>query len=169
VVPIFDGSNYAAWLKAMKAFLMAQGHWSIVNGAVTLPADPALQQEWLRMDQMAMGAIILRLTSSVQEFAERYNTSQEVWNELHDRYGMASHNGPELLPSLMGEPTVRIFHCHGPTNVGRHPRFLRCSWGQLMSVRRFFRRCAPESGLMSYASTTPELRRFFSGELDTSK
>src|ERR1700733_3240880 len=90
LVPIFDGSNYGTWTKAMKAFLMSQGYWGIVDGSITQPADADLAQEWTRLDLMAKGHITLCLSPSIQEYVERFDSSLDTWTQIRDRYGVAS-------------------------------------------------------------------------------
>ena len=39
-VPIFDGSNFLAWAKPMRAFLMSQGLWGYASGDLADTAFP---------------------------------------------------------------------------------------------------------------------------------
>ena len=90
LVPIFDGSNYGIWAKAMKAFLMAQGLWGFVDGTITAPADPADLAAWQRSTDMARGNITLRVSPALQEYADSIATLTTLWTNLKNRYGAAT-------------------------------------------------------------------------------
>ncbi len=83
LVPVFDGSNWSTWFKAMTAFFMSQGLWGYVAGTITVPvittgpppvtaADIAL---WNKNDEMARGNLTLHLSPAIQQ-AVTGNTSQ---------------------------------------------------------------------------------------------
>ncbi len=83
LVPIFDGSNWSTWSKAMTAFFMLQGLWGYVTGTIPAPViaagpppvnatDVAL---WNKNDEMARGNLTLHLSPAVQQ-AITSNTSQ---------------------------------------------------------------------------------------------
>ncbi len=98
LVPVFDGSNWSTWSKAMTAFFMLQGLWGYVAGTIPVPvvgaagpppvtaADVAL---WNKNDEMARGNLTLRLSPAVQQ-AVTGNTSQILWDAIKDRYGAVS-------------------------------------------------------------------------------
>ena len=97
LVPVFDGSNYGIWSKAIKAFLMAQGVWGYVDGTIAQPAGaagaapaPADLAAWQRSSDMARGNITLRLSPALQEFADLHPVTTNLWTELRTRYGTAS-------------------------------------------------------------------------------
>ncbi len=69
LVPIFDGSNWSIWSKAMTAFFMSQGLWGYIEGVIPAPvlgagtppvtaADVAL---WNKNDEMARGNLTVML------------------------------------------------------------------------------------------------------------
>jgi hypothetical protein len=93
LVPVFDGTNYLVWSRAMKAYLQSQGLFGYTDGSLTIPvsisavtASPAVPAtastpaiaavaavtaydptpaeilSWKKSNDMAMGAIILRLS-----------------------------------------------------------------------------------------------------------
>src|SRR6266704_5894034 len=89
LVPVFDGSNWSTWSKAMTAFFMSQGLWGYVAGTIPVPvvaagpppvtaADVAL---WNKNDEMARGNLTLRLSPAVQQ-AVSGNTSQILWDAI---------------------------------------------------------------------------------------
>ena len=57
LIPILDRSNYNAWHKAMKAYLMAHSLWGYANGNITRPADN--NEEWDKENSVAIGNIVL--------------------------------------------------------------------------------------------------------------
>ena len=82
LVPLFDGSGYITWAKAIKAFLMSQGLWGFVSGTfIELPypwakdskgklKDPGTEQlkkyceehdPWQQCQDMCLGSIMLCL------------------------------------------------------------------------------------------------------------
>ena len=94
LVPIFDGSNYGLWAKAIKAFLMAQGLWGYVDGTIAQPVgvagaapDAAELAAWQRSRDMARGNITLRLSPALQEYADTVANITDLWTNLKDRHG----------------------------------------------------------------------------------
>ena len=72
VIPVFDGSNFLEWKAQMQGFLQLKGWWQIVNGTITLPvagnagAMQADVNNWLLADEMALGAITLKLAHTLR-------------------------------------------------------------------------------------------------------
>ena len=120
LVSVLNGDNYGTWYKAMKAYLMSQGHWAYADGTETAPLVPddpeiddhgnqrsATQEQkavykaavtlwteqtkiWTKANQQTLGTIILRCNSSIQEEYTNYNVAHEVWAKLESRYGQAT-------------------------------------------------------------------------------
>jgi hypothetical protein len=104
MIPVLDRSNYGAWSKVMRAFLRAQGLWQFVNGMIECPdvLDPKKSTEdelkinknalndWDKHDNMAIGHMTLRLSTSIQEEVSALNTSAGIWERLEERYGKAT-------------------------------------------------------------------------------
>ena len=57
LIPVLDGSNYNAWYKAIKAYLMAHSLWGYANSDITHPADHT--EEWDKENSVAIGNIVL--------------------------------------------------------------------------------------------------------------
>ncbi len=120
LVPIFDGSNWSTWSKAMTAFFMSQGLWGYVAGTITVPvinatamppvtaADVAL---WNKNDEMARGNLTLHLSPAVQQ-AVTGNTSQILWDAIKDRYGAVSM--PRIYKDFKEAISIRF-------NPNQHP------------------------------------------------
>jgi hypothetical protein len=116
LVPVFDGTNYLVWSRAMKAYLQSQGLFGYTDGSLTIPisipavaASPAVPANtttpaidavtavpaydptpadilsWKKSNDMAMGAIILRLSPSIQQLISQA-TAEELWTHLTDTY-----------------------------------------------------------------------------------
>jgi transposase InsO family protein len=116
LVPIFDGTNYLVWSRAMKAYLQSQGLFGYTDGSLTIPVSisavaaspavpatattpaiaavaavtaydptPAEVLSWKKSNDMAMGAIILRLSPSIQQLITQ-TTAEELWTHLTDTY-----------------------------------------------------------------------------------
>ncbi len=83
LVPVFDGSNWSTWSKAMTAFFMLQGLWGYVTGTIAIPVIAAGPPPvtatnialWNKNDEMARGNLTLRLSPAIQQ-AVTSNTSQ---------------------------------------------------------------------------------------------
>ena len=114
LVPVFDGTNYSIWSKAIKAFLMSQGLWGHAAGTLTLApgAAPELVEQWNRLNDMTKGHIALRLTPPIQAFVEEFNLASEVWQEIFDRYGTASV--PSVYKDFKEAISIRF-------NTNQHP------------------------------------------------
>ncbi len=119
LVPIFDGSNWSTWSKAMTTFFMLQGLWGYVAGTIPVPvvaagpppvtaADVAL---WNKNDEMARGNLTLRLSPAVQQ-AITGNTSQILWDAIKDRYGAVSM--PHIYKDFKEAISIRF-------NPNQHP------------------------------------------------
>jgi hypothetical protein len=116
LVPIFDGTNYLVWSRAMKAYLQSQGLFGYTDGSLTIPvsipavaASPAVPAtattpaidavtavpaydptpadilSWKKSNDMAMGAIILHLSPSIQQLISQV-TAEDLWTHLTDIY-----------------------------------------------------------------------------------
>jgi hypothetical protein len=110
LVPVFDGTNYLVWSRVMKAYLQSQGLFGYTDGSLTIPVSipavaatattpafaavaavaaydptPADILSWKKSNDMAMGAIILRLSPSIQQLITQV-TAEELWTHLTDIY-----------------------------------------------------------------------------------
>jgi hypothetical protein len=116
LVPIFDGTNYLVWSRAMKAYLQSQGLFGYTNGSLTIPVSipavaaspvvpatssslaidavtavpaydptPAEILSWKKSNDMAMGAITLHLSPSIQQLISQA-TAEDLWPHLTDTY-----------------------------------------------------------------------------------
>ena len=127
LVTLFDGSNWGIWSRAMKAFLMSQGLWGYVNGAITMPvitADPNIAAQvanhtaqqaaltaWNKADDQALGSIILCLKPELQQHATQA-TSASAWDALEQRYSAPT------VPSIYKDFKEAISICINPN---QHP------------------------------------------------
>ncbi|KAJ3019198.1 hypothetical protein NUW54_g144 [Trametes sanguinea] len=85
LVPVLDGSNWREWSSRMKAYLMSQGQWYVIES--TLPAEGAANREtWVGDNHRAMGNISLRVNASILERLAAKTTAGEMWNDLESRY-----------------------------------------------------------------------------------
>ena len=83
LVPVLDGSNYAAWSKAMKAYLMSQSLWGYANATLTCDgADDTADLD--KHNSIAIGNIVLRTKESIQQNVIDLPTAAEVWTYLKD-------------------------------------------------------------------------------------
>jgi hypothetical protein len=88
LVPVLDGSNYSIWSKAMKAYLMSLGLWNYCDSTIqepTLPAQPTPEQaaaflDWTKQNNMAMGNIVLRTNTSIQQEIVELTATETMWN-----------------------------------------------------------------------------------------
>ena len=114
-VSLFNGSNWGQWLKQMRAYLMAHGQGTIVSGASTEPVVPAApgalnvnasaaeintfneaihardraianQNEWCRLNDMAIGNITLRLAPAIQQKILSENNAVDLWEGIKNLY-----------------------------------------------------------------------------------
>src|SRR6266702_765830 len=139
LIPIFDGSNWSIWSKAMTTFFMLQGLWGYIEGTIAVPvigagpppvtaADLAL---WNKNKKMARGNLTLCLSPSVQQ-AVTGNTSQILWDAIKDQYGVVSmphiykdfkevisiRFNPNQHPTPQFEKMAAAFACLGAVSVG---------------------------------------------------
>ncbi len=119
LVPIFDGSNWSTWSKAMTTFFMSQGLWGYVAGTIPVPViapgpPPVTATNvalWNKNDEMARGNLTLRLSPVVQQ-AVTGNTSQILWDTIKDQYGAVS------MPCIYKDFKEAISICFNPN---QHP------------------------------------------------
>ncbi len=119
LVPVFDGSNWSTWSKAMTAFFMSQGLWGYVAGTIAVPVvgagpppvtatDVAL---WNKNDEMARGNLTLCLSPAIRQ-AVTGNTSQILWDAIKDWYGAVSM--PHIYKDFKEAISIRF-------NPNQHP------------------------------------------------
>jgi hypothetical protein len=119
LVPVLDGSNYGIWSKSMKAYLMSLGYWGHANGSDVCPRRPqnpeldrmgnavtATKDEieqyrleltvynttfptWVKEDEKALGAILLRVNDAIKE-EMNFEFTEEAWDALATRYGQST-------------------------------------------------------------------------------
>ncbi|TFK19101.1 hypothetical protein FA15DRAFT_660177 [Coprinopsis marcescibilis] len=102
LVPTLSGNNWIQWSDLMTAYLQSQGLWLYVDGSINLPslaADSASPSEkhaklltvldWKKNDQMAIGAITLKISPSLKVHIKA--NSKDTWNELKDKFGSITH------------------------------------------------------------------------------
>ena len=63
LIPVLDRSNYNAWYKAIKAYLMAHSLWGYVNSDITCPAN--ITEEWDKENTVTIGNIVLRVKKTI--------------------------------------------------------------------------------------------------------
>jgi len=85
LVPVLDGSNYNAWYKAMKPYLMAHSLWGYANGDITRPDTD--DEDWVKQNSVAIGNMVLCVKESIQQDVIDLDTAEEVWIRLKDSYG----------------------------------------------------------------------------------
>jgi hypothetical protein len=65
-IPVFDGANFLEWQAQTKGFLQLKGWWHIITGIITRPAVAGADQTaWDNADEMALGAITLKLVHTL--------------------------------------------------------------------------------------------------------
>ena len=133
-VPIFDGSNFLAWAKPMRAFLMSQGLWGYASGDLVDTAFPfgkkkadgsyedATPEEmkeykeahlpWQRGQDMCLGHIILRLSPSIQQNFLEHENAEGLWHSLQRAYGTT--NLPTVYRDFKEATSIRF-------NSNTHP------------------------------------------------
>ncbi len=131
LVPILDGTNYAQWAVAMKAFLMSMAHWAYPQGHVERASFsdkkedrerlPEMEKEeicakqaaWDEKDGVVMGHIVLRTNAMIQQVLIECTTSFAMWNSLHETYGKAT--APTVFRDFKDCLGAHISVNHDPT------------------------------------------------------
>src|SRR5712671_3566144 len=90
LVPVLDGSNYNAWYKAMKAYLMAHSLWRYANGDITRPATD--DEDWVKQNSVAIGNMVLRVKESIQQDV----IDMDFKEALSLRINPNIHPGPQI-------------------------------------------------------------------------
>ncbi|TFK18095.1 hypothetical protein FA15DRAFT_731310 [Coprinopsis marcescibilis] len=102
LVPTLKGNNWIQWSNIMTTYLQSQGLWLYVGGVIGLPDDPPsgataaeilLRQtqiiEWRKADQMAIGAITLKIAPSLKTHIALSSTT--TWENLRTHFGSITH------------------------------------------------------------------------------
>ncbi|TFK19208.1 hypothetical protein FA15DRAFT_727066 [Coprinopsis marcescibilis] len=116
LVPVLTGNNWIQWSDMMKAYLQSQGLWLYIEGAIKIPedapstanaAEKLLRQnqilEWHKADQMAVGAITLKIAPSLKTYIGE-ETLMKEFSELDTIIGQVKANKiemPEYVTTLM--------------------------------------------------------------------
>ncbi|EIN04190.1 hypothetical protein PUNSTDRAFT_138916 [Punctularia strigosozonata HHB-11173 SS5] len=98
LVPIFNGTNFVMWEQSMKAYLMQQGLWHIINDA--RPDTPASgdeeavkiakedrQRSYDEKSDKALGSILLRVSESIRQTLKDQDEPDKVLDLLRRNYG----------------------------------------------------------------------------------
>ncbi|THU77510.1 hypothetical protein K435DRAFT_877745 [Dendrothele bispora CBS 962.96] len=73
-VPVLTGANWIEWSDAIKAFLMSQGVWYVMEDSPPAATDAAATKTWRDDKYKAMGNILLRV-------------SPQIWSTIQDATG----------------------------------------------------------------------------------
>src|SRR3984885_5518671 len=141
LVPIFDGSNWQSWAKQMRAYLMAHGQGSIVQGTTVEPVIPAApgalaagadatainmlneathardraisdNNEWHHLNDMAIGNITLCLTPAIQQNFIDEDNAADLWEGIRLLYSKTTV--PSIYKDFKEAVSIRF-------NPNQHP------------------------------------------------
>ena len=86
LVPVFDGSNFAAFTTPMQSYLMSQGLWYTLTQ--TQPAAGENDRaDWDSDNLKALGNLRLRLSTPIAFKVSDFTKAAKVWDFLKDNYG----------------------------------------------------------------------------------
>ena len=95
---IFDGSNYDLWAEEMCSFLKGRLLWRIVTGEIPKPTKKADEEEekfterlvsWDGMNHQILTWFRNTCAKVIKIDFRRFDTAQEVWNFLKNRYSVS--------------------------------------------------------------------------------
>ncbi|XP_010692576.1 uncharacterized protein LOC104905674 [Beta vulgaris subsp. vulgaris] len=90
------GVNFMRWSKNVRRALIAKNKEGFINGGLVMPGENENNyQQWKRANYMVMSWILSSMTADVADDFGFIETSAELWNELHERFGQS--NGPLIF------------------------------------------------------------------------
>ncbi|XP_075491077.1 uncharacterized protein LOC142529422 [Primulina tabacum] len=82
----FTGENFASWKNSMETALYAKSKGGFIDGSLQLPNSSDFGR-WKKNDVMVKAWIRNSLAKDIQESVVYADTTQEIWDELCERYG----------------------------------------------------------------------------------
>ncbi|XP_076896895.1 uncharacterized protein LOC143550039 [Bidens hawaiensis] len=126
--PLND-NNYLDWSQEMENFLFAKNKISFVDGSLIKPeaADPNYNT-WLRCDAMIKGWLTTAMEKEIQTSVKYETTSEEMWNDLRERFGKVSAPRAYELKQLLSLTK------QDGTSVSAYYTLLKAIWDEIRSV-----------------------------------
>ncbi|XP_076941272.1 uncharacterized protein LOC143610768 [Bidens hawaiensis] len=126
--PLND-NNYLDWSQEMENFLFAKNKISFFDGSLIKPetADPNYNT-WLRCDAMIKGWLTTAMEKEIRTSAKYAGTSEEIWNDLRERFGKESAPRAYELKQLLSQTK------QDGTSVSAYYTWLRAIWDEIRSV-----------------------------------
>src|SRR6266567_6803139 len=98
LVTVLDGTNYQDWSSRMQSYLMHQGLWKTTKENAVCPAEIKTEDgtansnqdqinEWFDESEKALGAIRLRLATSLGHQYNDVESPSKLWLALKTKYG----------------------------------------------------------------------------------
>ena len=96
-----DGANFASWKRLTRRALRLRKLWSVVDGSYPRPAaGSATLDDWLEMDEEALGQMEFTLKPGPLNTISRTTTAKEAWDTLCDRF---EGKGKARVAQLLGD------------------------------------------------------------------
>ncbi|XP_076933091.1 uncharacterized protein LOC143598878 [Bidens hawaiensis] len=126
--PLND-NNYLDWSQEMENFLFAKKKISFVNGSLIKPetTDPNYNT-WLRCDAMIKGWLTTAMEKEIRTSVKYATTSEEMWNDLRERFGKVSAPRAYELKQLLSLTK------QDGTSVSAYYTRLKAIWDEIRSV-----------------------------------
>jgi len=87
VSPKLNGSNYLAWKRSMQCTLGTKNKLGFINGNIPVPdRDDLLRSAWERCNHLVQSWIINSLSESIAQIVVSYDSTLEIWQDLHERF-----------------------------------------------------------------------------------
>lgn len=98
-IPVFDGTNYIPWSRAMRGVFRWAGSWEIVHGT-GVPSTPiprpspgtdavsiAARAAWDEKNYKALGLMEIYISLVYSSYIGDRETAAEVWTVMKDAFG----------------------------------------------------------------------------------
>lgn len=107
-IPSLTGAtNYNFWIGLMRAQLLIDKTWSLVQGTRKYPTDKKSgetdtqlsdrQEEWDDLNNTAMGVILKHLSEGPMNMVQDKATASEIWEELRKTYQLKGYSARHII------------------------------------------------------------------------
>jgi hypothetical protein len=91
--PVLDGANnYLLWARNVHRALICKYKLGFITGDLKRPQlDEPLHNAWVKCDTMVTSWITKTVSAQIARSIAFFDTSQALWQELHDCYSKSDH------------------------------------------------------------------------------
>ncbi|KAK9733973.1 hypothetical protein RND81_04G104900 [Saponaria officinalis] len=126
---VFSGKSFLHWSRNMKIALISKNKLGFINGKCAKPADSDPKyQDWIRTNYTVMRWIMHSLSESVARSVSYVESSQQLWEELEERFNQT--NAPLLYQLRKDMMQIN----QGDDSVAEYYSCLKSVWEDLKSL-----------------------------------